>query len=44
MVFEKGNKLVGCVNHALNQLKSDGTLQQIQEKWLAKVGGAPILH
>jgi polar amino acid transport system substrate-binding protein len=44
MVFQKGNKLVGCVNHALNQLRSDGTLQQIQEKWLAKVGGAPILH
>jgi polar amino acid transport system substrate-binding protein len=44
MVFQKGNMLVGCVNHALNQLKSDGTLQQIQEKWLAKVGGAPILH
>jgi polar amino acid transport system substrate-binding protein len=44
MVFQKGNQLVGCVNHALNQLKSDGTLQQIQEKWLAKVGGAPILH
>src|SRR5690348_208254 len=44
MVFQKGNKLVGCVNHALNQLKADGTLQQIQDKWLAKVGGAPILH
>jgi polar amino acid transport system substrate-binding protein len=44
MVFEKGNKLVGCVNHALNQLKADGSLQKIQEKWLAKVGGAPILH
>jgi polar amino acid transport system substrate-binding protein len=44
MVFQKGNKLVGCVNVALNQLKADGTLQKIQEKWLAKVGGAPILH
>jgi polar amino acid transport system substrate-binding protein len=44
MVFQKGNKLVGCVNHALNQLKYDKTLQKIQEKWLAKVGGAPILH
>jgi polar amino acid transport system substrate-binding protein len=44
MVFEKGNVLVGCVNHALTQLKQDGTLQKIQEKWLAKVGGAPILH
>ena len=44
MVFQKGNKLVGCVNHALNQLKADGTLQKIQDKWLAKVGDAPILH
>jgi len=44
MVLEKGNTLVGCVNHALTQLKHDGTLQQIQEKWLAKVGNAPILH
>jgi len=44
MVFQKDNKLVGCVNHALNQLKADGTLQKIQEKWLAKVGGAPIFH
>jgi len=44
MVLQKGNKLVGCINHALNQLKADGTLQQIQDKWLAKVGGAPILH
>jgi polar amino acid transport system substrate-binding protein len=44
MVFQKGNKLVGCVNVALNELKSDGTLQKLQEKWLAKVGGAPILH
>src|SRR3954452_7213717 len=44
MVLQKGNKLVGCINHSLNQLKADGTLQQIQDKWLAKVGGAPILH
>jgi polar amino acid transport system substrate-binding protein len=44
MVFQKGNKLVGCVNAALTQLKHDGTLQQLQDKWLAKVGGAPILH
>jgi polar amino acid transport system substrate-binding protein len=44
MVFQKDNKLVGCVNTALNQLKAEGTLQKIQDKWLAKVGGAPILH
>jgi polar amino acid transport system substrate-binding protein len=43
MVFEKGNSLVKCVNDALGELKSDGTLKQIQDKWLAKVGGAPVL-
>jgi polar amino acid transport system substrate-binding protein len=43
MVFQKGNSLVGCVNKVLSTLKSDGTLQQIQDKWLAKVGGAPVL-
>jgi polar amino acid transport system substrate-binding protein len=43
MVFAKGNSLVRCVNQALAQIKSDGTLQQIQDKWLAKVGGAPVL-
>jgi polar amino acid transport system substrate-binding protein len=43
MVFEKGDPLVQCVNKALAALKADGTLQQIQDKWLAKVGGAPVL-
>jgi polar amino acid transport system substrate-binding protein len=43
MVFEQGNSLVRCVNQALAQLKSDGTLKQIQDKWLSKVGGAPVL-
>jgi polar amino acid transport system substrate-binding protein len=43
MVFQKGNSLVKCVNGALAKLKSDGTLRQIQDKWLAQVGGAPVL-
>jgi polar amino acid transport system substrate-binding protein len=43
MVFQKGNSLVRCVNQALSKLKSHGTLKQIQDKWLAKVGGAPVL-
>jgi polar amino acid transport system substrate-binding protein len=43
MVFEKGNSLVRCVNNALSGLKSAGTLQQIQDKWLSKVAGAPVL-
>jgi polar amino acid transport system substrate-binding protein len=43
MVFQKGNSLVHCVDNALSELKSAGTLKQIQDKWLAKVGGAPVL-
>jgi polar amino acid transport system substrate-binding protein len=43
MVFAKGNSLVKCVNDALAELKSNGQLKQIQDKWLSKVVGAPVL-
>jgi polar amino acid transport system substrate-binding protein len=43
MVFQKGNSLVRCVNTALSKLRSDGTLKQLQQKWLAKATGAPTL-
>ena len=43
MVFAKGNPLVGCVNRALATLKANGTLKQIQQQWLAKATGAPVL-
>ena len=34
LLFSKGNPLVGCVNKALTTLKSNGTLQQLQKKYL----------
>jgi polar amino acid transport system substrate-binding protein len=43
MVFSKGNDLVTCVNKALSELKSDGTLNQLQDKWISSVGAAPVL-
>jgi polar amino acid transport system substrate-binding protein len=43
MVFAKGNSLVHCVNGALTKLRNGGTLQQLQQKWLAKATGAPTL-
>jgi polar amino acid transport system substrate-binding protein len=43
MVFQKGNSLVTCVNKALSKLRSDGTLKQLQQQWLAKATGAPTL-
>lgn len=43
MVFQKGNSLVTCVNKALTTLRDDGTLQNLQQQWLAKATGAPTL-
>jgi polar amino acid transport system substrate-binding protein len=42
MVFAKGNDLVTCVNKALGQLKADGTLNQLADKWISSAG-APVL-
>jgi polar amino acid transport system substrate-binding protein len=43
MVFAKGNSLVQCVNNAIVKLRKNGTLKRIQQQWLAKAGGAPVL-
>ena len=43
LLFEKGNPLVGCVNQALAQLKQDGTLDQIEKRWLSDVVDVPDL-
>ncbi len=44
MVFRKGSPLIACVNNALANMKSTGVLQRIQQIWLAKVTGAPVLR
>jgi polar amino acid transport system substrate-binding protein len=44
MVFEEGNTLVECVNRALETLKADGTLQQIQDRWLSQNVEVPVLE
>ena len=43
MVFAKGNPLAACVDQALATLKANGTLKQLQQQWLAKATGAPVL-
>jgi polar amino acid transport system substrate-binding protein len=43
MVFAKGNPLAACVDQALAKLRANGTLQQLQQTWLAKATGAPVL-
>ncbi len=46
MSFEKGSTLVPCVNQALEEMKSDGTLDKLQQTWLSEktnVGKVPTL-
>ncbi|HXF36395.1 MAG TPA: ABC transporter substrate-binding protein [Actinomycetota bacterium] len=44
MAFEKGSPLVECVNLALRALKEDGTLERIEQEWLADKADAPVLQ
>jgi polar amino acid transport system substrate-binding protein len=44
MLFQKDNPLVGCVNQALDTIKSDGTLDQIEQKWLSQTVSVPVLQ
>jgi polar amino acid transport system substrate-binding protein len=43
VVLAKGNPLTACVNKAITTLRSNGTLKRLQQLWLAKATGAPIL-
>jgi polar amino acid transport system substrate-binding protein len=43
MLFEKGSKLVPCVNQALGTLKQNGTLASLQKRWLSDVVNVPVL-
>jgi polar amino acid transport system substrate-binding protein len=43
VVLQKGNPLTACVNKAIKTLRTNGTLKRLQQLWLAKATGAPIL-
>jgi polar amino acid transport system substrate-binding protein len=42
LAFQKGNSLVSCVNQAIAALKSNGTLQQLQDQWLTTDTNVPV--
>ncbi|WP_134740458.1 ABC transporter substrate-binding protein [Nocardioides sp. 503] len=44
MLFEKGSELVPCVDDALATLTDDGTLAEIEQKWLSDVVDVPELQ
>jgi len=44
MLFEEGNSLRDCVNLALAEMESDGTLEQLQSQWLADYLNVPVIE
>jgi polar amino acid transport system substrate-binding protein len=44
LVLDKGSPLTSCVTQAVDALRADGTLKQLEQKWLTATAGAPILQ
>jgi polar amino acid transport system substrate-binding protein len=44
LVLAKGSPLTECVNVALEELRTDGTLDSLQQEWLADKASAPVLE
>ncbi len=40
LVLDKGSPLTGCVTQAVDQLRADKTLENLEKQWLAQVAGA----
>jgi len=43
MLFEEGSPLTPCVNNALAELRSNGTIEDLEETWLNQGGSIPTL-
>lgn len=44
LAFEKGNPLVTCVNQAIEAMRADGTLQALEDEWLAVDTNVPVFE
>jgi polar amino acid transport system substrate-binding protein len=43
LVLDKGSKLTAAVTKAIDELRADGTLAKLEEKWLTADAGVPVL-
>ncbi|MFI7137788.1 ABC transporter substrate-binding protein [Streptomyces massasporeus] len=43
LVLDKGSALTSCVSRAVDALREDGTLAQIEQQWLSDAVDAPVL-
>jgi polar amino acid transport system substrate-binding protein len=44
LLFEDGSPLVDCANLALAEMTADGTLQRLQDQWLADYLAVPVIQ
>lgn len=44
VTFEKGNPLASCVNKAIEALKQDGKIQQLEQQWITSKAHAPQIR
>ena len=44
LVLDKGSSLTGPVTEAVDALREDGTLADLEEQWLTDAAGAPVLR
>jgi polar amino acid transport system substrate-binding protein len=43
IVLDQGSSLTSCVTSAVDELRADGTLADLQQQWLDEAGSAPVL-
>src|SRR5690606_3089228 len=43
LVLDKDSPLTACVSQAVDQLRADGTLAELEERWLSQVADVPEL-
>ena len=43
IVLDKGSRLTRCVSWVVDGFREDGTLAQLEQRWLTDAGKAPVL-
>ena len=43
IVLDKGSPLTRCVSWVIDGFREDGTLDQLEQRWLTDAGKAPVL-
>jgi polar amino acid transport system substrate-binding protein len=44
LLMTKGSPIASCVDHAVGELNTDGTLAKLDKRWIASAGSVPVLR